>query len=329
MPLHAQTAIMLQRLAAGPEVDFTDLDVATFRAAFAVPAPSARTEIGPIVEHIIAGAAGPMRLRTYAPLGEGPFPITLYLPGGGFVIGDSDTTDGICRRLARHGGTLVVSVDGRLAPEAPFPCALEDAHAALCWVHAHAASLNGVSSAIAVAGDSSGGNLAAVLAQMSRTRGPEICHQLLLYPALDCRFDTASYRAFAKGYFLTEAMMRWYWRQYLPDGASPDDIRISPARNEALEGLPSATIVTAEYDVLRDEAEAYARALGEARVAVTLRRWEGQIHGFLLMEGDIDDAALALQHAGESLRQAFELLPLGGCPSVQNGLDRRSIGEAR
>ena len=308
MPLHAQTATMLQRLAAGPDLDFATLDVATFRAAFAVPAPApaARTEIGPIVEHIIAGAAGPMRLRTYAPQGAGPFPITLYFHGGGFVIGDPDTTDGICRGLAHHGGTLVVSVDYRLAPEAPFPCAIEDAHAALCWVHAHAAALNGMASAIAVAGDSSGGNLAAVLAQMSRAHGPEVCHQLLLYPVLDCHFDTASYRAFAKGYFLTEAMMRWYWRQYLPDGASADDIRVSPARNTALAGLPSATIVTAEYDVLRDEAESYARALSEAGIAVTLRRWEGQIHGFLLMEGDIDDVALALQHAGESLRRAFD-----------------------
>lgn len=306
MPLHAQTATMLQRLATGPELDFATLDVAAFRAAFVPPSPCARTEIGPIVEHLIAGAAGPMRLRTYAPRGAGPFPITLYFHGGGFVIGDPDTTDGICRSLAHHGGTLVVSVDYRLAPEAPFPCAIEDAHAALCWVHAHAPALNGMASAIAVAGDSSGGNLAVVLAQMSRARGPEVCHQLLLYPVLDCRFDTPSYRTFAKGYFLTEAMMRWYWRQYLPDGASADDIRVSPARNTALAGLPSATIVTAEYDVLRDEAESYARALSEAGIAVTLRRWEGQIHGFLLMEGDIDDAASALQHAGESLRRAFD-----------------------
>jgi len=307
MPLHAQIATLLQRLGTAPELDFENLDVATFRAAFRVPAPSGpRTEIGAIAEHVIDGAAGPMRLRAYSPQGAGPFPITLYFHGAGFVIGDPDTTDSICRSLALHGHTVVVSVDYRLAPEAPFPCALEDARAALCWAHAHAEALNGMGAAIAVAGDSSGGNLAAVLAQMARAGGPEVCHQLLLYPVLDCRFDTASYRGFAKGYFLTEAMMRWYWRQYLPHGASADDVRVSPARSTKLAGLPSATIVTAEYDVLRDEAETYARALHEAGVSVVLRRWEGQVHGFLLMEGAVDDAALALQYAGESLRRAFD-----------------------
>ena len=158
---------------------------------------------------------------------------------------------------------------------------------------------------MAVAGDSSGGNFAAVLAQMSRIGGPRLSHQLLLYPVLDCDFDKPSYKEFASGFFLTGEMMRWFWRQYLSKGQAAADWRVSPFRQISLSNLPSATIFTAEYDVLRDEAEYYAMSLKDAGVPTTLKRWKGHIHGFLLQQGIIEDAEVALQEAAQALRGAF------------------------
>jgi len=200
---------------------------------------------------------------------------------------------------------MVVSVDYRLAPEAPFPCALEDAISALSWARAHAEELGGIAGELAVAGDSSGGNLAAALAQVARDEGIALRHQLLFYPVLDCCFDTLSYATYRDGLFLTEAMMRWFWGQYLAQGGAPEDWRASPLRRRNLSGLPSATIVTAEYDVLRDEAESYAERLRDASVAVEVRRWAGQIHGFLLFDGVVDDATTAVEEAGAALGRAF------------------------
>ena len=304
---------MVDAFAAGPALDYAQLTAGEFRAAFAVPAPAddAGAAAAPI-DRAIETAAGPMRVRVYDPRGAAdprdgaPLPITLYLHGGGFVIGSPDTTDGICRTLAVGARTLVVSPAYRLAPEAPFPAGIDDAAAALRWVHDHAAELGGDAARIAVAGDSSGGNFAAVLAQQSRTGGPRIRHQLLLYPVLDAAFETPSYRAFATGYFLTAEMMRWFWRQDLPDAAPAGDPRVAPLRAAMLTGVPAATIVTAECDVLRDEAEAYAARLIAAGVPVACRRWPGQIHGFLLQQGVIDDADAALRDAAGALRHALE-----------------------
>ena len=244
-------------------------------------------------------------MRLYHPAGAGPFPITLYIHGGGFVIGTPDTTDGISRTLAAGANRLVISPDYRLAPEAPFPAASRIAGKRCAGRIAIGRRSAAMRTRMAVAGDSSGGNFAAVIAQMSRRDGPSLRHQLLLYPVLDHDFATRSYVDFTSGYLLTAEMMRWFWRQYLPNGELAGDWRASPGRQADLRDLAPATIFTVEYDVLRDEAESYAARLKEAGVPTMMKRWAGQIHGFLLQQGIIDDADSALDEAARALRAAF------------------------
>jgi acetyl esterase/lipase len=306
MPLHPQAQAMIEAFGTGPLLDYMTLTGAEFRAAFDVPSPAVvGPELARIEDRTISGVAGPIRVRLYYPKGEEPLPITLYVHGGGFVIGSPETTDGICRTLAAGANSLVISPDYRLAPEAPFPAGLNDCWAALAWAYYHAGEIGGDAARMAVAGDSSGGNFAAVIAQMSRDRGPLLRHQLLLYPVLDHNFETSSHRDFEQGYFLTGEMIRWFWRQYLPGDQIADDWRASPLRQTSLENLPPATIFTAEYDVLRDEAELYASRLIGAGIPTAVKRWAGQIHGFLLQQGTIDDADLALREAAGALRAAF------------------------
>jgi acetyl esterase len=306
MPLHPQAQAMIDAFARSPALDYSRLTADDFRAMFKVPAPSASgPDLVRVEDRSIAGAAGPMRVRLYRPPSSSPLPITVYFHGGGFVIGDPETTDEICRTLAAGAETLVVSPDYRLAPEAPFPCGLEDAWVALCWAQDHAREIGGAANQVAVAGDSSGGNFAAAIAQMARDGQRPLCHQLLLYPVLDGVGEADSWAEFASGFFLTAEMMRWFWRQYCPHNGSAEDWRASPARRPDLESLPAATIFTAEYDILRDEAEAYAVRLRGAGVPTMLKRWHGQIHGFLLQQGTIDDAALALDEASRALKAAF------------------------
>jgi acetyl esterase len=306
MALCTQTQALLDANASGTALDYSDLSIDAFRRHFVVPVPAALPDAVAAVDDIeIAGPGGAMRLRVYRPDGVRPWPITLYFHGGGFVVGDVATTDHLCRTLCACAQTVVVSVDYRLAPEAPFPAALDDAIAASEWVADHAARLGGLAHRIAVAGDSSGGNLAAVVAQLSATRVPRVHHQLLLYPVLDAAFDTASYRAYASGYFLTRQMMQWFWQQYLPHGADWRDPLACPLSRADLRGTPPATIVVAGCDVLRSEAEHYAQRLQQAGVRADVQLWQGQIHGFLLLQGVLDDADRALATAALALRRAF------------------------
>jgi acetyl esterase len=229
----------------------------------------------------IAGPAGPLPLRVYRPPGEPPFPTILFVHGGGWIVGDLDHADVDCRCLALDTGALLVSVGYRLAPEHPFPAGLEDALAAAEWVAAEAARLGGDPARITVAGDSAGGNLAAALCLLAaRGGGPRIAHQLLIYPATDCAFETESYRRYAEGYWLEREAMRWFWELYVGDPGRGADALASVLRAPDLRGLPPATIVTAGCDVLRDEGEAYGKRLREAGVPVDLRRYAGQLHGF-------------------------------------------------
>ena len=306
MPLHPQIRAFVEAFEAQTTIDFASIDAPTFRTAFSVPMPVEPGDpVARIEDRLIDGPGGPLRLRIYVPASAGTWPVTLYFFGSGFVVGRPEQADSICRALARRADTLVVSVDYRLAPEAPFPAAVDDALSALDWVYRHAAELGGDTSRVAVAGDSAGGNLAAVLAQQARRRGLALRHQLLLYPPLDAAMDSDSWQQLATGYGFTAAWMHWYWRQYLPDASAAADVRASPLHEPDLHGLPSATVFTAEYDLLRDEAEAYAAALQAAGVAVMLKRWPGQIHGFLLMAGLVDAAEQALDEAAAALRHAF------------------------
>lgn len=309
MPLHPQAKAALDLLAMMPAIDYskTGSEIrAEMEAAMAGPSPFAPGDSVAEIENLVMeGPAGELQLRVYRPSGTGPFPITVYFHGGGFVFGAPEMHDNVCRCLANRAECLVVSVDYRLAPEARFPAAIDDAFAALRWIHAHAGKLGGNADRLAVSGDSAGGNVAAVVAQLARRDGPHLSHQLLLYPVTDCRFDTESYQVCGSDHFLTTEMMRWYWEQYLPSEALGDDPRASPLRQADCGGLPCATIITAEFDPLRDEGEAYGHALRAAGVTAEIHRWPGQIHGFMSMLGMIDAADDALSLGAQSLRASF------------------------
>lgn len=311
MPLHPQAKAALELLALMPPMDYS-MDGAQIRAALAqMPAGESPFSPGDDVRRIedlsIEGPGGQVGLRLYYPDAEGPLPITLYLHGGGFVFGAPQTHDNICRCLANRAASLVVSVDYRLAPEAKFPAAVDDGLAALSWITTNAASLGGDPSRIAIAGDSAGGNLATVIANIdAENAAPTLSHQVLLYPVTDCRFDSPSYQERGKDYFLTTEMMQWYWKQYLPDQSAANDPLASPLRATLSPAAAPATVITAEYDPLCDEGEAYAKALRAAGVIARLHRWEGQIHGFASMLGVIDAADEALSVAATALQLAFK-----------------------
>ncbi len=236
----------------------------------------------------IDGVAGPLPARHYAPVDEpgGRPPLIVYFHGGGFVVGDLDTHDGLCRMLCRHSGAHVLSVDYRLAPENPFPAAVEDATAALRWAQAHAATLGADPRVVAVGGDSAGANLAAVAAWLAARSGePVPAMQLLLYPAADATARRRSHELFGEDYFLTSKQMDWYLGHYIRGGGDLTDPRLSIVLADDLSGLPPALVVTAGFDPLRDEGEAFAAALREAGTPVVLRRFPGLVHGFARATG--------------------------------------------
>jgi len=230
----------------------------------------------------IPGPSGSIPARIYTPAGKGPFPVIVFYHGGGWVVGNPSMFDHYSRLLAGETGALVFSVDYRRAPEHVFPAAHDDAHAALQWVAENAASINGDSTRIAVAGESAGATMAAAVSMLARDRGgPDILYQVLLCPATNMSdMNTDSYHEFAKGCFLTREWMEAFRGFYLPDSADWSDPRVSPLLAESLEGLPPALVITAAHDVLRDEGEAYARKLFAAGVPTKHYRCGGVIHGF-------------------------------------------------
>lgn len=259
------------------------------------------------VEDIYApGQMGRVPLRVYTPFGSGPFPVLVWIHGGGWVTGDLDIADGTCRQLCAGAGCIVASVAYTLAPDARFPALLEECYQATRFVHHNAASLGGDPSKIAVGGDSAGGNLAAALALMARDLGrPALAFQLLVYPATDYNFDTASYIENATGYMLTRDAMRWYWDHYLGDETDAHNPYAAPAQARDLHGLPPALVITAEYDPLKDEGEEYARRLQQAGVPTTLTRYDGMIHGFFGRAPVMDKAKLAIDEACAALAATF------------------------
>ena len=245
-------------------------------------------------------------LRIYTPDGDGPFPAVVYFHGGGWVLGDRRTHDALCRRLANAAACVVVSVDYSRAPEYKFPTPLENCYRATRFVAQNSEQFQIDAERIAVAGDSAGGNLAAGVALMARDQGsPAIRFQLLIYPVLNHNFDTASYHKFAEGFGLTKAAMRWFWEQYLD---SADDGRLpycSPLAADDLSGLPAAHVITAEYDVLRDEGEAFVAKLKASAVATTHERYDGMIHGFTHFSGVFDAGRQSVEDAAAVLREVF------------------------
>ncbi len=271
------------------------------------PAVEEPEAVAVVYDRTIPGPDGDVPVRVYRPVeGGDPLPVVVYFHGGGWVICDLDTHDGTCRALANGVNAVVVSVDYRLAPEHKFPAAAEDAYEVTSWVAAHADELGVEPSRLAVAGDSAGGNLAAVVALMARDRGgPAITFQLLVYPVTNHSFDTDSYRENADGYFLHRASMEWYWRQYLADERDGANPYASPLRVEDARGLPPGMVITAEFDPLRDEGEAYGRKLAEAGVPFDVRRYDGVFHGFFSMVAFLDGAKQATADAHADLRDAL------------------------
>ncbi|MGH3631294.1 MAG: alpha/beta hydrolase, partial [Sciscionella sp.] len=239
-------------------------------------------EVGSVSESGVPGPAGEIPVRIYRPEGTGPLPVVVFFHGGGWVIGSLETHDGSCRDLANRVGCVVVSVDYRLAPEHPFPAGLEDGLAVTRWVLAHAAELNADPTRVVVAGDSAGGNFATVIAQqLAGEGGAAPSGQLLLYPATDMSHDYPSREAFGQGYFLDQASLELFVNCYVTDPALVLDPRMSPLLHPKLAEAPPSVVVTAEYDPIRDQGNAYAEALAAAGVPVECRQFAGLVHGFL------------------------------------------------
>jgi acetyl esterase len=310
MSLDEQAQRWLSGLAETGLPPLNEMSVPDARATYAAAAAEHGLVAEPVAEvadGIIPGPAGEIPVRVYTPAGSRPLPVLIYFHGGGYVLGNLDVVHGPCTVLANRAHAIVVSVDYRLAPEHPFPAAVNDALAATRWVSDNAALIGADPERIAVGGDSAGATLAAVTALLCRDEGgPALAYQLLLYPATDAVSFSASYAENGEGYFLTRDLMTWFYRHYLPEAGDREDWRASPLRAADLTGLPPALVVTAEYDPLRDEGEAYAQRLREAGVAVTATRYAGQIHAFAAnLAGAMDEGRRALEDAGRHLRQAF------------------------
>jgi len=317
LTLHPEVQFLLslrERLGAVPLSSLTPQEGRRRLSREALVHSGERVEVGAVRELMLETAQGPLKARHYAPLDQAERrPLLVFIHGGGFVLGNLETHDPACRLLCRHAGVHVLAVDYRLAPEHPFPAALEDASAAFVWARAHAQELGADPARIAVGGDSAGGNLAAALSQLAIREGtPAPALQLLLYPALDRTVDRASMERFAEGFFLTRADISWFHNHYTgASGVDRSDPRLSPLVCRELSGLPPALVITAGFDPLRDEGEAYATALQAVGTPVTLRRFDGFVHGFINMTGVSPACRAAVLEIASMLRHMLEQAPAG------------------
>jgi acetyl esterase len=307
MPVHPQIEPMLEAFAPFMSLDWSTVDVNMVRqAATQGEVTGLDIDVEAVEEQRIPTPEGGIGARLYRPSLEPGLPTVLFLHGGGWVMGTLDQYDAFCRLLARESGCAVLSVDYRLAPEHPYPAAPEDCYAALEWLAANSARLDLDGSRIAVAGDSAGGNLSAIVSLMARDRGgPAIRHQALLYPVIDRACDSVSFQENDR-YLLTPDMMRWYWDMYVGDRTADHLPLAVPITAASLAKLPPATVLTAEYDPLRDEGEAYAAALVRSGVPTEAVRVPGMIHGFIALFGIIDDAIPWLRYIAKRLRIALQ-----------------------
>ncbi len=308
MPVTPEVQTILDFIAAAEGPPREQLDPTELREGYAaLSLVESRAEMATVTDHVVPGPAGDIPVRVYVPTTEpGPRPVLVYFHGGGWVIGDLDTHDGTVRAVAEGSGVTVVSVDYRLAPENPFPAAIDDCLAAVHWVVDHAAELDVDPARLAVGGDSAGGNLAAVAAIELRDTTVDVGFQLLIYPVTDSTMAHPSIDENAEGYFLTKATMAWFWQQYVGDGDMTGP-RVSPmhAPDAALTGLPPALVITAEYDPLRDEGEAYAARLAAAGVDVTVTRYDSVIHGFFSMRDLVPEGKAAVDEGCVALRSTL------------------------
>ena len=306
MTLNPQAKFVLDQMAAMGMPPIHEQEPEAVREANRLPPAVPGAEMAHVEDRAVPGPAGDIPVRVYRPTEADDHALLVWYHGGGWVIGDLDGADVTCRELAARSGSVVVSVDYRLAPEHRYPAAHEDCYAATVWAAEHASELGADAGKLCVGGDSAGGNLAAVVSLRARDEdGPAIRFQLLVYPVTNHDYETGSYRDNAEGYLLTRDGMEWFWNHYLgPDGDGSHP-HASPLRAASLSGLPPAHVITAEYDPLRDEGEAYAQRLQEAGVATTQTRYPGQIHAFYGMHGVLDDATNAVEESAQRLRAAL------------------------
>lgn len=311
MPLDPAVQTLLDSLAqmGAPPISEVSTEEARASMLAMVSMMGPGEEVASVEDRTIPVGDNELPIRIYRPEGvpDRGAPALVFFHGGGFVIGSIETHDRDCRALANRGRCVVVSVEYRLAPEHPFPAAADDAEGALAYVAAHADDFGIDAERLAVGGDSAGGNLAANAAIFARDRGIPLVLQLLIYPAVDGAAEDHVYpsrQSNAEGYMLDRASIAWFTERYLPDG-EPDDPRAAPIRVSSHAGVAPAFVLTAEFDPLRDEGEAYAQKLSAAGVAAEAKRYDGMIHGFFGMGAIVPAANQAVDEAGAALRQAF------------------------
>jgi acetyl esterase len=325
MPLDPQVQTLLQLIKQANQPEAWQLTPDQARESYLtrvnrlkVDEPIHRTQ-----DRRIPGPGSDIPIRTYWPRELKPcekLPVLLWYHGGGFVIGSLETHDSACRMLANRADCIVVSVDYRLAPEHKFPAAVEDCEAALKWVALHAIEIGGDPRALAVGGDSAGGNLAAAVAILAREAAhPKLAFQLLVYPCVAPEPETSSHHKFKEGYVLSRNSITYFYKQYLRSGKDAKDFRFAPLVHEDLSGLPPALVIVAGYDPLRDEGVEYARRLVEAGNRVRLTNYEGMVHGFYLMGGAVDAAKRAVAESAAMLREAFDEARGRASPAARAG----------
>jgi acetyl esterase/lipase len=308
MTLDPQVKALLDGMAAAGGAPMSEMSVAEARAMYLELKDPLDVPIGKVEDKAAPGPAGDVPVRLYTPVasGGGALPALVFFHGGGWVIGDLETHDVLCRTLANESGCKVVAVDYRLAPEHNCPAAVDDCYAAVEWVEKNGSSLGIDVNGIGVAGDSAGGNLAAVVCQLAKARkGPSIHYQLLIYPVTDTKTDTASYNSFGEGFFLEKATMEWFIDHYAGSAFDRADPLIAPLRAGDLSGLPPAYVITAGHDVLKAEGAAYADALIAAGVDVTYIDYPGMIHGFFNLQGMVEASRPAVAAAAAAVGKAL------------------------
>ncbi len=308
MTLDPQVKVLLDGLAALDAAPLYQMTPDEARALYAEMKDPLEVPIGKIEDRTLPGPGGDIPVRLYTPVAGGgsALPVLVYFHGGGWVIGDLETHDALCRSLANESGCKVMAVDYRLGPENPCPAAVEDAYACVEWVERNGAGVGIDVNSIGVGGDSAGGNLAAVVCQLSQARkGPAIRHQLLIYPVTDTDTDTSSYRSFGEGFFLEKATMEWFFDQYAGGEFDRTSPLIAPLQATSFARLPPAYVVTAGHDVLRDEGMAYATALKAAGVETVLVDYPSMIHGFFNLQAMVDASRSAVADAAKAVGAAL------------------------
>ena len=304
MPLSPEYQAVFEQLAAnGPAPKLSELPIAVAREGYRMSRPvNPDLAIHAIENRTIDGPLGNIPIRIYRPAGDGLFGTLVYFHGGGWVIGDLDTCDSVCREIATLASVVVVSVDYRLAPEHLFPAAVNDCYAAVLWAAEHATELAG-NGKIGVVGESAGGTLAAVMAQMTRDQGgPALAFQALFYPVIEANMNRQSWSENGAGYLLETTIMEWFWETYCATLTDRDDPRTAPIKAANLANLPPALVLTAEYDPLRDEGEAYGEALQAAGSKAQIMRCEGLVHDFLSTAAGFDCSRGPLLAAVDQLK---------------------------